>query len=712
MAERTFKVERERTKFLQLIAANPNYFGNFSDAPFKVVKKIIGNTTYEEATCVGFNPRLDTLEATVEIKRPTGYLGDLCVGGSTEYVRFYVDYGAGWEDMGVVSFKAHDIPTTTDCAKKSTKPLNYVLTQEIEPKRRRCKKPLLPKVRAILSWQIEPPAGNPNWPPVWGNVLERHIQIRPRPNLFLDLPEMFGGKIVKLPPEFEEVQFEPIPLPDPPPFQFKELASLYGGSSNAGKGAKAKVKTSVEPHRFGMQQIQAVTKLAAVNQESLLAEIASWKDLGLNWQNAVTALEETQGNVSYEELHCLGLDCNLEWAVATFVVKKPTGYSGNLCEKGSKEYVAFWVDWDDECDWTYLGTVSVEAHDIASIPPGGLHYAAILPVQLDPHRRDCKRPKIARVRAVLSWNTPPSTVDEDDIPHWGNRLDIHALIKPGKPGSELEPNLKIIGGISTAQIDVAGNGMTTSMSVFAGGGGFADPSDPSRFCPFGGRITIQASIPAGLSAAGRQYRILSRKQGSALETPVTDKFLTADGVNPPVVRNPDPVTGMVSYLHPNLNLFNYLGWWEAAGLGNELWELRVEMYSAANVLLGSTPWFRVLLDNMKPEVAITMDGGDCEEHTPGTVVSGRFVSRDIHFGRYSLRTLPTSALPNAPVPSSGIVQTSPSPGDVWTLNTLGMKPCGYVIELDVWDRTIVGSLPGSGHHNHDRRDLGFCLIEE
>ena len=26
MAERTFKVERERTQFLQLIAANPNFF--------------------------------------------------------------------------------------------------------------------------------------------------------------------------------------------------------------------------------------------------------------------------------------------------------------------------------------------------------------------------------------------------------------------------------------------------------------------------------------------------------------------------------------------------------------------------------------------------------------------------------------------------------------------------------------------------------------
>jgi hypothetical protein len=35
-------------------------------------------------------------------------------------------------------------------------------------------------------------------------------------------------------------------------------------------------------------------------------------------------------------------------------------------------------------------------------------------------RRTCDTPVIGRVRAVLSWGTPPSTVDPDALPHWGN----------------------------------------------------------------------------------------------------------------------------------------------------------------------------------------------------------------------------------------------------------------------------------------------------
>jgi len=36
-----------------------------------------------------------------------------------------------------------------------------------------------------------------------------------------------------------------------------------------------------------------------------------------------------------------------------------------------------------------------------------------------------------------------------------------------------------------------------------------------------------------------------------------------------------------------------------------------------------------------------------------------------------------------------------------------MKPCGYVILLQVWDRTIVGSSYSS--HNYNFTDVGFCL---
>jgi len=187
-------VELERSDFHKLLAVNPNYFGNLADSPFKAVKKIIGNTTYEELTCIGFNPNLNQLEATVPIKLPTGYGGGLCFAGSTEYVRFFIDYGGGWEDAGMVAVNVHDIPNANDCANKPEKPLVYVLTQPIEPKRDSCGNPVLPLVRGILSWNNPPPAGaaNANWPPVWGNVLDRHIQIKPRPPLIIDIVSALG----------------------------------------------------------------------------------------------------------------------------------------------------------------------------------------------------------------------------------------------------------------------------------------------------------------------------------------------------------------------------------------------------------------------------------------------------------------------------------------------------------------------------------------
>src|SRR5437867_629434 len=90
------KVEKERLQFKELLLSNPNYFGSSPSSGSPVVKKIAGNTKYEELTCAGYDPEHQLLEATVHVKLPYGYGGDLCQTGSTEYVRFYVDAGAGW----------------------------------------------------------------------------------------------------------------------------------------------------------------------------------------------------------------------------------------------------------------------------------------------------------------------------------------------------------------------------------------------------------------------------------------------------------------------------------------------------------------------------------------------------------------------------------------------------------------------------------------
>src|SRR5437016_1734345 len=109
-----------------------------------------GNVFWEELTCVGYNPQTSTLEAVVAIKQPTGYSGGLCSTGSKEFVRFFVDYGAGFEDLGYTSFDVHDIPDLGG----ALHPIEYMVRLPLPDTghRRCCGHAVIPIVRAVLSW--------------------------------------------------------------------------------------------------------------------------------------------------------------------------------------------------------------------------------------------------------------------------------------------------------------------------------------------------------------------------------------------------------------------------------------------------------------------------------------------------------------------------------------------------------------------------------
>lgn len=708
-------VPRERLQFKRFLATNPNYFGNLTESAFKPVKIIQSDTSYEELTCLGYNPALDLLEATVAIKLPSGFNGSLCTPGSTEYVRYYVDYGGGWMDVGLTSFNAHDIPNQVDCDQQAEKPLTYDTTQPLHPPRAICFFPELPKVRAILSWNNAPPAGQPNWTPIWGNVVDRHIQIQPRPLWLLDVVKQLPTDALKKLPDLSEANQEtPIPIPSPGPLELSELAQLY----LAGGGGKAAATPghAVPAHRFGYASIQAA--LLQGNQETMLQLASQWQELKLNLAEAINAIEGSQGNTTYEELDCVGLEYNLSRLVATIKIKRPSGYSGGLCTHGSQEYVAFWADWNNTCEWTYLNTVAVNVHDIPPIPADGLYYTTVLPVNLNPYLQPCEKgPKIARIRGVLSWNTPPSTTDPNALTPWGNRLDTHVQLPPGIPNPAGLPFISIIGGVGISDINVFSDGMTTPTAIFAFGGSPADPWGLGRECPFGGLIIVQ-----GPPVLGAEYRLWARLKGLPLtEQVVKSPFNVVNwlGVNSTIT--PNPATGFVSYLDTLANMDQVLAQWTPTG--DDLWEIRLEMATLGGPVY--TPWYSVQLDNTAPrrkppvppyeppevtcEVHID-SGGDCKDFGSGTLITGHFTARDAHFGAFSLTTLPSSLTP--PNPSTATPSTSQTAkfaagGDAWSLNTASMKPCGYVVLLQVWDRSIVNSVPGS--HNYSFYDVGFCV---
>lgn len=692
------RVPAERAQFLQLLAAQPNYFGNAPAWKTEPVKVVAAETSYEELTCVSYQPERSLLEATVQIKLAYGFSGDLCQAGSREYVRFYVDSGAGFVDAGVVGIEVHDIVEGSDCAGEPTLPLSYAAAVAYDPARFACSTPLLPRVRAILSWQVVPPANDPNWTPVWGNVEECNIQISPRLPVLIDLvseiSKLAGVAKLAIPPQYAEVPQLPIPLPDPPPLSLGELVTLYSVRAGKTEVAHARVDSKaalVPAHRFGHANLQHV--LAAVNPSPLLItqKNAEWAALGLDYPSVVAASQQTSADTTYEELECLGLDNNTDRLTATFRVKLPNGYSGGLCSAGSTEYVAFWADWGDTCEWTYLATVAVKAHDIAQLPPGGLCYAAVLPVDLSSVRKPCPQPVVGRVRAVLSWNAAPSTTDADALGTWGNRLDAHVQVRPGAPISAPAPLIGVLGGIPVSMIDSI-SGLTKPNAIFALTQ--IAPDSSGRPCPFGGRVVVQ-----GPSFPGQQYRVQVRRVGELAWTTLTTPLTLVDWTGTVFTTSaPDPNTGYFTYQPFQLNVDNVLAVWDTTG--DDLWDVQLDIQGVAGV-----DTHRMQLDNTAPEVAIDISnlGGNCGKFPVGTLLQGTFVARDAYLGAYSLGTAPFAG---PVVPSGGSVQTPPSPGAAWSLNTTNMQPCGYIVSVSVVDRAIVNS--GSVGH-WVSASAGFCL---
>ena len=381
--QQTVKLEKERTEFVKLLAMNPNYFGTFPQTKLKAVMPMKHNTQYEELTCIGFYPEQDILEATVVVKLPGGYKGSLCTAGSFEYVRFYADWDGDGdfndlnEDVGMARFNAHDIA--------GGKPLEYCVTVRIDPDRKICTTERLVKVRGILSWNAPPPPNTPDFPPVWGNTVEVWIQIRPVATKLVDVfdvkklaPALLANINVNQPVSLAK-KLTPV-----------ELKELYKGKDvpelrfNMSYVAKIATMIQKDPHLLAKYK---------VTPQLLATDVAAIYDVAV--ANLGTILEPPQ-NIKYEGLTCVGLNYDEDRLVAILRVKLPCGYSGGLCTQGSQEYVAFWVDWDKDGFGAndYVGTASVNTHDIQKIPSGGLQYACSIRTDFASHRKLCRQPVV------------------------------------------------------------------------------------------------------------------------------------------------------------------------------------------------------------------------------------------------------------------------------------------------------------------------------
>ncbi|MDB5116904.1 MAG: hypothetical protein JWQ79_2396 [Mucilaginibacter sp.] len=668
MNENELKLQSLRNGFSALHASNHPTASKSFDKIKETIVTYSGNTFYEEIKAVSYNPDFQMLEATFATKKDYGYTGNLCTDGSFAFVRFYLNYGSGWEDQGYTAVNEHDIPTGFDCKQNAEKPLMYAASLKIKPKANKCSIHVLPQARAILEWNKIPPANDPGYNSIWGNTVDDFIQIKPSKEIIIknpvftqlvelavSHPMLKVADAAKMIPGGELALQQSKAALTSPQLDLSELVTLYNNN-----------KTGVTPGRYGLQH--ALPVLQSFNPDSIVKSIEQWQKLGIDFGSIISELEKTNADVAYEQLESLGLDYNLEQFIASFRVKRANGYSGDLCSSGSLEYVAFWADWGNNCKWEYVGTTTVNVHDINNIPKEGLSYAAVLPYDFNKIRKLCSNPEVVKVRAVLSWGVEPSVTDAEKLEYWGNRLDAYIQVKPGIGTGVLKPSFNIIGGIPVDKINNI-TGLTIPGAKFA-----LNQAAVNDYSPFGGVLVIQ-----GPSFAGHQYRIKVTNMSTLASYYVNNDFVVVGWLMvPPYVQytnvQADTLTFYYNYQTFDKNTDNVLARWSPGT--NDLLKIELEIGGVAGVF---TKYIQ--MDNSAPVINLQIDDlGDCSHYKVGDSITGTYSVSDEHLLSYSLASS-----------FGGSVNGTANVSSSFAFNTAGTtSPCGK-ISLIAYERTIYDS---------------------
>ncbi len=612
--------------------------------------------------------------------------------------KIFLDYGTGWEDQGYVAINLHDIPTETDCLKHPEKPLSYIASLTINPKKAFCSKHVLPKARAILSWEAIPTANDPEYTMVWGNTLDATIQIKNLPQFIhihpdLEIKEVLINKFLDLAINNPQLKVESIKkiIESETNEKFDDI--------NAKKATQdlialveyyKKNNVKVDPLRLTIKDIDKCSKQNnPVYTQSVIDKI---KYFNLDWDKIISLFNKTKANIDFEELKSVGLDYNKECFVGTIEIKKTSGYNGDLCTKGSYEYVAFWVDWNGDCNWEYAGTTKVNTHDFSEVSKNHLFYSAILPYDFTYHRKNCINPNVVKIRGVLSWNVEPSKTDPDDLQTYGNRVDTFIQVKPGIVPGEVYPAIIGLGGVPVDRIDAV-TGLTESDAIFILNAHKVDTL--GRPCPFAGTVVLQ-----GPPFAGYKYRVQVRRAGDVAWTTLDSELLLVGWDNTTynvkyTTINPD-VNGYYEYQPYNVNIDNVLVRWQTSG--DDLWQIKLDILGHGSVIKNIQ-----LCNNVLLEAALNIDnGGNCKDFVVGSNIDCHFVARGKYFNCFTLHVAGT-ILP--PVPDK-YSETSIAPGNPFSFNTSGIPACGYSVGVTVWDRVICNS-QSVGRYIYS--GTGYCL---
>ncbi|MGH9361736.1 MAG: hypothetical protein ACRD2T_07445, partial [Thermoanaerobaculia bacterium] len=598
----------------------------------------------------------------------------------------------------------------------------------------------------------------------WGNVRDVRVQIAPWELPKVAIATLIEDKLLTVDPSIlsaVDLDLTLKPKPQAQPLQYAALKEKYRGKDVPGhrSGFVAAQKLLDRPlsaellaRRRGPQAKKAAAaKLFPAPflgpfDESILPDLSDILD----------DLIATSGNTDFEQLECAGYNPETRMLSGVIAIKRNSGYSGDLCDPGSTEYVGFWVFHGGS--WHALGTAQVQVHDLAAIAPGNpVRYAVFRGVNLPEHL--CADISGLPLRAILSWQTPPTGPGFDPV--WGNVVNTHVqpIIVGELPGDQ-RVRLMRVNRVNVIHINAAGFAQDAALEI-AGDCTNAEVNNS----PFGGPIFIEGDFTVksdaffdpedGSILPGQHppaYQVwVQRLSAPAWPSPVqlTNAFNIAVFPANPGPGDPPAVTvtqsvqpfggsdyylyreGIIQAVNPRM-----LAVWQAEGLDEGLYEIEVKgfVWGGFGYVPMGTPsqTERVYVFNGYPhteldangdpftvrrpqvELHITSPSGDCGDVVVGDTITGTYDVNDHFFGTLGLGLVPIT-VGGVPQPINPVVPSGPTfypaagtsgTSGTWTLETEGMTPCGYTIVLHSWDRALVAN---ACHGHYNQIGVGFCL---
>jgi hypothetical protein len=319
------------------------------------------------------------------------------------------------------------------------------------------------------------------------------------------------------------------------------------------------------------------------------------------------------------------------------------------------------------------------------------------------------------VRAVLSWESLPSTANPNALNTWGNSKDSLVQLRPGK-SSGIYTVITEVGDVDRALIHASEH--LYNFNAVA----------PNYYNnrPWGGVVNFKGIIDKNGFAGTVKYRILFKSFGAAdsafapitfTETNVLWNSLLPWPTCFIYLTQSADTEGWFNYLpDPTNHIFsnddNHLANWNTGGLADGTYTIRFEYTDVfGHSLIGDE--FSIVICNKGITVSPTpntvvdssynldlvIDGGDCHSYTPAdSIIHGHVRAVHPYFALWYVDLQPSSHTHGVvPIPTGRSYSSLTDQGDAnapWTLNTALLDPCGYTVSLLARTRVILNSNPG------------------